>query len=324
MTDLIHKEFIVPKECHNQRIDVVLAQLWPQYSRSQITNWIKKNSILHNKHSCKPKDKVFAEDTITATINIHVFDDNFSTSVAEDIPLHILFEDDDLLIINKHAGLVVHPGAGNYDGTLINAILHHLPESTSLPRAGIIHRLDKDTTGLLIVAKNLAAQTALVRQMQERSIQRHYLTLVQGHLVSGGTIDTEFGRHPRNRLKMSVLNSGRQAITHYTINKQYHDYTLLNVKLMTGRTHQIRVHLEHIKHSVVGDMLYGKKVMCPSNASDCLRDCIKNFKRQALHAYKLTLIHPKTLDEMTFTAPLPQDFQSLLDLLDNHYAYNQG
>lgn len=321
MIEHIQKQLTVPREYHSQRIDSVLAQLLPEYSRSQISTWIKSGAVKVNQKTCKPKDKALDGDVIEVNVDFTPLDSNFNLCEAEDIPLNIVFEDTDVLIINKPAGLVVHPGAGNREHTLVNALLHHAPSLQHLPRAGIIHRLDKDTTGLLIVAKTLTAHTSLIRQMQAREIERHYITLVQGHVISGGTIDTFFGRHPRNRLKMAVVGQGRQAITHYTVNKQYSDYTLLDVSLMTGRTHQIRVHLAHINHPVVGDQLYSGRMRLPLNVSDHLRTLLQQFKRQALHACSIAFYHPETNEELTFKAPLPDDFQLLLSALDQHYEY---
>ena len=319
MTEYIHKQIIIPREYHHQRLDSVLAQLLSEYSRSQISTWIKNGSVLVNQKNAKPKDKVADGDQIEVKVDFTPTDISFNSCQPEDIPLSIVYEDDELLVINTPAGLVVHPGAGNREHTLVNALLHHAPSLEHLPRAGIIHRLDKDTTGLLVVAKTLTAHTSLIRQMQAREIQRHYITLVQGHVISGGTIETCFGRHPRNRLKMAVSGQGRQAITHYSLKKQYKDYTLLDVSLMTGRTHQIRVHLAHINHPVVGDTLYGGRMRLPNNASDQLRALLQEFKRQALHACTLSFIHPESDKELTCTAPLPDDFQQLLKALDNHY-----
>lgn len=321
MTELIQKQLTIPREHHNQRLDSVLAQLLPEYSRSQITNWIKSGAIKLNEKTCKPKDKALGGDLIDINVEFTLVSADFDQCTPEDIPLDIIFEDDDVLVLNKPAGLVVHPGAGNREHTLVNALLHHEPKLQHLPRAGIVHRLDKDTTGLLIVAKSLTAHTSLIRQMQARDIQRHYITLVLGHVISGGTIDTGFGRHPRNRLKMAVTGQGRQAITHYMINRQYQDYTLLDVSLMTGRTHQIRVHMAHINHPVVGDQLYNGRMRIPVHASDELRTQIQQFKRQALHACSITFYHPQTDEELTFEAPLPDDFKLLLNTLDEHYEY---
>jgi len=319
MIEHIQKQIIVPHEYHNQRIDSALAHLLPEYSRSQISNWIKTGAITMNQKPCKPKDKTCDGDLININVDYTLTDANFDFCSPEEIPLDIIFEDKDLLVLNKPAGMVVHPGAGNREHTLVNALLHHAPMLHHLPRAGIIHRLDKDTTGLLIVAKSLTAHTSLIRQMQAREIQRHYITLVQGHVISGGIIDTGFGRHPRNRLKMAVIGQGRQAITHYSIKKQYQDYTLLDVQLMTGRTHQIRVHLAYINHSVVGDKLYNTRMRFPMHASDELRLVLQQFKRQALHAYSLSFYHPETEKVLTFTASIPDDFKLLLNILDKHY-----
>lgn len=319
MIEHLQKQIIVPREYHSQRVDSVLAQLLPEYSRSQISNWIKTGAIMMNNKPCKPKDKALGGDLIEINVDFVQIETNFNFCEPENIPLDVVFEDEEVLVINKPAGLVVHPGAGNREHTLVNALLYHAPTLKHLPRAGIIHRLDKDTTGLLIIAKSLTSHTSLIRQMQAREIQRNYITLVQGHVISGGTIDTGFGRHPRNRLKMTVTGQGRQAITHYTVKKQYKDFTLLDVSLMTGRTHQIRVHMAHINHPVVGDQLYSGRMRFPANASDQLRTVLQQLKRQALHACSLTFYHPETDEELTFEAPMPDDFKLLLNTLDEHY-----
>lgn len=319
MIEHIQKQITIPREYHSQRVDTVLAQILPEYSRSQITSWIKSGAITMNHKACKPKDKAMDGDLIDINVDFTITDQDFNHCEPENIPLNVVYEDDEVLVINKPAGLVVHPGAGNREHTLVNALLHHAPDLQHLPRAGIIHRLDKDTTGLLIVAKSLIAHTALIRQMQDRDIQRQYITLVHGHVISGGTIDTGFGRHPRNRLKMAVTPNGRQAITHYTVNQQYHEFTVLDVSLMTGRTHQIRVHLAHINHPVVGDQLYCGRPRFPANASEHLRSVFQQFKRQALHACSITFVHPISNQELTFTAPMPDDFSLLLEALDEHY-----
>lgn len=309
----------IPANLHGQRIDVALAQLLPQYSRSQLTNWLKQGLIHCNNTLLKPKEKVQDGDILSFSFTEAVKDDVIEDYPAEAINLDIVYEDDSVLILNKPAGMVVHPGAGNREHTMVNALLHHYPPSRNLPRAGIVHRLDKDTTGLLVVAKTLTAQTHLVRQMQAREIQRHYITLVQGHLISGDEITTSYGRHPRNRLKMAVHDNGsRIAITHYSLKKQYQYFTLLEVRLMTGRTHQIRVHMAHINHAVVGDPLYGGRMRLPPAAEPELIQSIQQFKRQALHAAHLAFTHPETLEFMTFNAELPADFKHLLNVMDQH------
>lgn len=316
MNELHCHEATVASEFHGQRVDVVLAQLFPEFSRSQLSSWLKDGSITVNSRIYKPKDKLLGGEQV----NMHVQITQHSSHQAENIPLNIVFEDEYLLVVNKPAGLVVHPGAGNPTHTLVNALLHHAPTLDHLPRAGIVHRLDKDTTGLLIVAKTLTTLTSLVRQMQAREIQRHYQTLVHGHVISGGTIDTFYGRHPRSRLKMAVCMSGKQAITHYSVNKQYEGFTLLDVQLMTGRTHQIRVHMAHINHPVVGDALYSGRGRMPAGMSAELRSTINGFNRQALHAGHLSLTHPELHETLHFTAPLPDDFQSLLTDLDEEFG----
>lgn len=319
MIEHIQKQLTVPSEYHNQRVDAVLAQLLPEYSRSLISTWIKTGAIKKNQHLCKPKDKTLGGDLIEINVDFTAaIDADFKSSEPENIPLDIIYEDDEVLVINKPAGLVVHPGAGNRQHTLVNALLHHSPDLHHLPRAGIIHRLDKDTTGLLIVAKSLTAHTSLIRQMQARDIERHYLTLVQGYVVSGGLIDTGFGRHSKNRLKMTVLEHGRQAITQYSVHKRYKDFTLLDVHLMTGRTHQIRVHMSYINHPVVGDPLYSGRMRIPAKIPQELRNFLQQFKRQALHARTIAFYHPKTEEILRLTAPIPDDFQLLIKMVEEH------
>lgn len=313
MTKPLSKEATITSEYHGQRVDVVLAKLFPDYSRSQLSSWIKNGAITLNNRQYKPKDKLVGGEHIRLNV---AFVENKDTCLPENIPLSIVYEDEHLLIVNKPSGLVVHPGAGNPHHTLVNALLHHDPNLHHLPRAGIVHRLDKETTGLLIVAKTLSTYTSLIRQMQAREIQRHYITLVYGHVISGGTIDTFYGRHPHNRLKMAVCEHGKEAITHYTVREHFTGFTLLDVKLMTGRTHQIRVHMAHMNHPVVGDPLYNSRNRIPAGLSSELRQAIQQFKRQALHAGFLSLIHPVTQTVLTLTAPLPDDFQSLLTLLE--------
>lgn len=317
MSKVSSQIIIVPQHLHGQRVDAALAQLMPDYSRSQLSQWLKQHFILVNNQPRKPKDKIAAGDEIACGEECFTLGKSQDTHLPEAIPLTIVYEDDALLVVNKPAGLIVHPGAGNYTHTLVNALLHHDTQLQELPRAGIVHRLDKDTTGLLVIGKTLTSYNHLVKHMQQREIQRRYLTLVHGHLIGGGEIDTFYGRHSRNRLKMAVCAQGKQAITRYSIHKHYQYFTLLDVELLTGRTHQIRVHMAHIHHPVVGDPLYGKNTV-PAGIDENLRQIIRAFPRQALHAASLSLVHPTHKELLTFTAPLPDDFHYLLQQLD-HY-----
>lgn len=311
---------IIPREMHGQRIDSVLAQLIPAYSRSQLTLWLKQGKISINQRQLKPKDKVTGGESIDFIVDLNSLENKVCDSLPENIPLDIIYEDEHLLVINKPSGLVVHPGAGNSQHTLVNALLYHDPSLQQLPRAGIIHRLDKDTTGLLLIAKTLESHTNLTRQMQNRIIQRRYLALAQGHIISGGEINTFYGRHPRNRLKMAVCQNGKEAITHYTVKKRFHFYTLLDVQLLTGRTHQIRVHMAHIHHPIVGDPLYGARMRIPPDANEAFLTILQQFKRQALHAITLSIEHPETNQVLTFSAPIPDDFQHLIDALNDYIS----
>ena len=315
MSQHIVKQEFVPEKMYGQRADVVLASLFAEFSRSQLTNWLKLGYILFDNKPVKPKDKVFGGELVTIQAVIESHDEN----EAENIPLVIIHEDEHILVVNKPASMVVHPGAGNMNGTLVNALLFHDENLKHLPRAGIVHRLDKDTTGLLIIAKTLQSYTELVRMMQHREISRHYLALVYGHVISGGRIETYFGRHHKNRLKMAVLNSGKEAITDYVVKQHYQDFSLLDVSLMTGRTHQIRVHMSHINHPIVGDSLYGGRLKIPSGIDEQFKSQLKGFNRQALHAYHLAFKHPITDTPMRIDAPLPDDFTRLLACMDKYY-----
>ncbi len=314
---LINKSLLVPVNYLGQRADVVLAKLFPQYSRSQLTNWLKEGLITFGQRRYKPKDKVLGGECVTIPFALHSQRVEKTNYYPQKIPLEIIYEDKELLIVNKQDNLIVHPGAGNPDRTLVNALLYHDSELKNLPRAGIIHRLDKNTTGLLIIAKTLSAHTFLIRQMQARQIQRHYLALVQGPIIAGGKIETNYGRHHTNRLKMAVCTQGKIATTLYCIRKRYPDFTLLDVQLLTGRTHQIRVHMAYIKHPIVGDSLYGGRMRFPRRANENLRTALQQFQRQALHAYKLSFPHPENQKLLTFEAPVPEDFKRLITLLDS-------
>lgn len=311
----------IPMSYASQRVDRVLAQLYPSYSRAKLSGWLKEGSIRINQQPYSPDRKVIGGEEITFSEPLP------AEPVAhrpQAIPLDVLFEDDHLLVLNKPAGLTVHPGAGNPEGTLLNALLHHDPVFETLPRAGIIHRLDKDTTGALIVAKSLMAHTACIRQMQARHIQRQYLALVYGHVRAGQTIHTHYGRDPRNRLKMAVLTQGKEAITEFSVLKRYTLTSLLQVKLHTGRTHQIRVHMAHIRHPLVGDPLYTTRAYLKSGPHTDCHEQFSQLQRQALHAQQLSLTHPVTGEAMSWTAPIPSDLQALLTFLEQHKESDHG
>ncbi|MCP3849461.1 MAG: 23S rRNA pseudouridine(1911/1915/1917) synthase RluD [Gammaproteobacteria bacterium] len=306
------KQFQIPADAFGQRLDQVAVTLLPEFSRSRLQQWIKQGKILLNGEACKAKTKVSGGETLLITIE----QEPQGEWLAEKIPLDIVFEDDSLLVINKPVGLVVHPAVGNQTGTLLNALLYHCPELINVPRAGIVHRLDKDTSGVLVVAKTLQSQTHLVNQLQNRAFDREYEAIVQGEMISGGTVDEMIGRHPTHRVKMALVRSGKEAITHYRIKERYRGYTCLQVKLETGRTHQIRVHMAHIKSPVVGDQVYGGRLRLPPGCDDTLKQFLNNFKRQALHARRLGLEHPETGEWLTWEAAVPEDMQTLKRLLE--------
>jgi 23S rRNA pseudouridine1911/1915/1917 synthase len=261
--------------------------------------------------SRRPKDRVDGGEQVELNIVAEVA----VRSAPEPISLDVVFEDDDLLVINKQAGLVVHPGAGNPTGTLMNGLLHHSPALAELPRAGIIHRLDKDTTGLMMVGKTLPAHTALTRALAEREVSRHYVAVCRGVLTGGGKIDEPIGRHPVDRTRMTIRQDGRPAVTHFTVRERFRAHSFVDVKLDTGRTHQIRVHFAHRRHALLGDGVYGGRMGLPAGATAALIDELRGFKRQALHAAQLKLLHPVSGDELVLDAAVPEDFSHLLDVL---------
>lgn len=297
------------------RLDQALSSAFPQYSRSQLQGFIKAGLVQVNGETIqKQRHPVQAGDRLSFTAESQ----QQVEWVAQAIPLDIVYEDDELLVINKPSPMVAHPGAGVYEGTLVNALLHHCSSLQQLPRAGLIHRLDKETTGLLVVAKTLTTHTYLSEQMQQRCIKRFYQAIVQGTLVAGGTVDAPIGRHPSARTKMCVSqHGGREAVTHYRILNRFRHHTHLQLQLETGRTHQIRVHMQHIRHPIVGDPTYSREKI-PRNACEELKTCLQQFRRQALHAYELSLTHPVTHEELTWTAPLPTDFETLLTALKHN------
>ena len=306
-------KIIIPERMKGQRYDSALSQMLPDYSRSKITSWIKSGGALIDKKTFKPKDKVQGNEVIS----LEVSSKNTNDWAAEKIPLNIIFEDDHILVINKPSGLVTHPGAGNWSGTLGNALLYYDANLASLDRSGIVHRLDKNTSGLMVVAKNPKSQKYLVEQMQTHSIEREYSAIVYGSMIAGGTIDKPIGRDPKDRIKQAVTRNGKKAVTHYRVIDRYNSHTNVKAILETGRTHQIRVHLSHIGYPLVGDSVYGGRLRFPKKASQELRDALKAFNRQALHSKKLTLKHPETLELMSWKIELPEDMRKLLDVLSN-------
>jgi 23S rRNA pseudouridine1911/1915/1917 synthase len=311
MTQHIQLSARVPQTDAGRRFDQVLADLFPEFSRSRLQQWVKAGEVLLDGRAVAARYKVIGGETVQIGAELRA--DN--EVGAEDIPLDIRFEDEHLLILNKPAGLVVHPAAGNPQGTLQNALLHYDASLASLPRAGIVHRLDKDTSGLMVVARTLAAHKSLVEQLQARSVHREYLALVQGEVTAGGSIDAPIGRHPRDRLRMAVVTSGKPAVTHYRVVERFPAHTLLSVRLETGRTHQIRVHMAYIHHPLVGDPLYGGRPRLPRAASERLRAALTGFRRQALHARRLELRHPCSGQLLGWEADIPSDFARLLTLL---------
>ena len=303
---------ILPAEAAGLRLDQALARLLPQHSRASLQLWIRAERVQVEGRLPRASEKVRGGERVQIIIPQTPAGD----WAAQAIPLEIVYEDDDLLVINKPAGLVVHPGAGNPEGTMLNALLHHAPALNKLARAGIVHRLDKETSGLLVVAKNETARLDLIDQLKERTLAREYLALVQGLLVAGGTVDAPIGRHSHTRTRMAVNERGRPAVSHYRIEKKYRAHTLLRVKLESGRTHQIRVHMAHLKHPLVGDPVYGGRLHLPKGASPALIQALQGFKRQALHAARLGLVHPVSGKNVAWEAPMPDDMRALLKVLE--------
>ena len=300
-----------PPELAGKRLDQALAQLLPQYSRSRIQKWIEEGAVQVNGLGVRARDVVVGGEVAQVEARLPE-----ETGVkAEKLPLDIVHQDAAVIILNKPPGVVVHPGAGNPGKTLQNALLAHDPKLKRVPRAGLVHRIAKDTSGLLVVARTMEAQTALVAELAEHEIGREYLAVCTGAMTGGGTVDRPIDRHRTHRLKFAVRGDGRDAVTHYRIEQRFRQHTLVRVHLETGRTHQIRVHMEHIGYPIVGDPLYGGRKRFPKGASPELREMLEKFGRQALHAARLTLTHPKTGERMTFDAPLPDDMKALIAML---------
>lgn len=302
---------VVPVELAGHRLDQALAAMFPAVTRSQVQQWIVAGHVRVDGVSPRKRDKMRGGETIELDPPpVREIAHN-----AQSIPLQIVYEDDEILVVNKPPGLVVHPGAGNPQGTLLNALLHHAPSLSALPRAGIVHRLDKDTSGLLVVAKTERARQGLILQLQDKSMGREYVAIVHGVMVAGGTVDARIGRHRTDRLRMAVTGSGKDAISHYRVLKKYRTHTLVQVTLDSGRTHQIRVHMAHVKFPVVGDPTYGGRMRIPKGADPELVRLLHDFKRQALHAVKLRLVHPVTGEIKQWSAPVPDDMSRLMEAL---------
>ena len=301
----------VPDGAAGRRFDAVLAELFPEFSRSRLAAWIKSGDALLDGRPARPRDPVRGGEQVSlrAVLETASFD------APEDIALSVLYQDRDVIVVDKPAGLVVHPGAGNPTGTLVNALLHFDPALSALPRAGIVHRLDKDTSGVMVVARTLPAHTSLVAQLSERDVHRQYLAVVVGALVSGGSVSAPIDRHPRDRIRMAVREDGRDATTHYRLRERFRAHTALECRLETGRTHQIRVHMQHLRHPIVGDPLYGGALKLPKGASEELAAALRGFRRQALHAETLEFAHPASGEPVRCTAPVPADMLELMRVL---------
>jgi len=313
-------QLVIPPHLAGQRLDQALAELVPDYSRSRLQQWIKDGRIKVDGEISRPREKLRGNEQIS----IDVEHEPQTSWEAEELPIDIVYEDEAIIIINKPAGLVVHPGTGNNSGTLVNGLLHHDAKLIEVPRSGIVHRLDKDTTGLLVVARTMAAHTQLVERLQVHDVKREYEAVAIGTMTAGGTVDEPMGRHPTQRTRMAVLVSGgKTAVTHYRIKERFRAHTHVQVNLETGRTHQIRVHMAHIRHPLVGDPAYGGRLRLPPKSSDELIDSLRTFPRQALHAARLGFVHPLTQQEVEWSAPLPEDMQRLLQVLKEDTRHHQ-
>ena len=304
---------VVDDDNNNQRFDKVVAMLLQDFSRMTIKNWINSGNVLLDNHTAEPKTKVYKGQKIKV---FPIIEDRQET-VAEKIDFGIAYEDQDLLIVEKPSGMVVHPGHGNLTGTLQNGLLYYLPSLKNLPRGGLIHRLDKDTSGLLVVAKTSHSYTQMVSALEKREILREYRAICVGALSSGGKVDAKISRDTKNRIKFAISKNGKQALTHFRILRKFEKHTYIGLRLDTGRTHQIRVHMSHIKYPLLGDPLYGKRLIVPQSASKTLQSKLQQFKRQALHANKISLRHPITHQELTIRSKIPEDILSILMALSN-------
>jgi len=319
MTEKVELNALVPASLQGERLDLVAARLFSDYSRSRLQSWIKNGELLVDGKQLRPRDKV--SEGMSLSI-VSVLKPEVSWK-AQDIGLDIIYEDDSILVLNKPAGLVVHPAAGHADGTLVNALLNHSPEMVALPRGGIVHRLDKETSGIMVAAKSLPAHHNLVSQLQERTVKREYCAVCVGTMTGGGTVDEPIGRHPKQRKKMAVrVLGGKPAITHYRIVTRFAHHTRIVVNLETGRTHQIRVHMAHRRYPLIGDPVYGGRPRIPRGASDELISALRSFPRQALHAQALGLIHPESGEQLRFECPLAQDIVKLIETLEREDPFS--
>lgn len=307
----VRRSLRVPEALAGRRLDQGLAQLLPSWSRARLQRWVRDGAVTVDGAPARPRDRLLGGERLEIDARI----EREERWAPQAIRFDVLHEDPDLIVLVKPAGLVVHPGAGNPDGTLVNGLLHRFPELAMVPRAGIVHRLDKDTSGLLAVARSLPAHGALVDQLASRTMGREYLAVVEGAPTGGFSVDARIGRDPHNRLRMAVTPSGREAVTHVAVEARFRVHTLLACRLETGRTHQIRVHLRHMGHPIVGDALYGARGRLPTAPTEALLDAIRDFRRQALHARRLTLVHPHSGDRLRFEAPIPPDLEALLAAL---------
>jgi 23S rRNA pseudouridine1911/1915/1917 synthase len=313
---------ILTEEFAGKRLDVVMAELFPDYSRSRLKIWIEQGQVLVNGEKAKPKTKMSGDEELQLTVQTI---ESETSCVAEDIPLNIVHQDESIIVVNKPVGMVVHPAAGHYSGTLQNALLYFDESLAAIPRAGIVHRIDKDTSGLMVVARNLSAHKYLVHQIQKHEVVREYQAVIHGVLTSGGTVDQPIGRHPRDRIKMAVRENGREAVTHYRLLERFREHSHIKVQLETGRTHQIRVHMSHMRHPIVGDPVYAGRQRVPAGAQADLLAFLQSFKRQALHAWRLSFVHPENGDDVLYEAPLPEDMLQLIGLLQaDVQAHNLG
>ena len=311
MTERIRHATTVLSDQAGLRVDQAAAALFPDFSRARLQEWIRSGALTLDGSVVRSKDKAQAGAVLALDVTLEARE-NWG---AQELALDIVHEDESLLVINKPAGLVVHPGAGSSDGTLLNALLHRDPALAAVPRAGIVHRLDKDTTGLLVVARTLQVHADLIRQLQARTVKREYEAIACGVLTGGGKVDAPIGRHPRDRVKMGVVVGGKPALTHFRVLQRFETYTHLRCMLETGRTHQIRVHMAHIGHPLLGDSLYGARLRLPKQADESVKTVLQDFPRQALHAAQLGLVHPKTGHSMHWQAALPEDMQAALAAL---------